>query len=394
MSHALISRNPDLQHLQNDGYEVEVRSNHLLVHSVPYVNAKGEVALGSLVSDLTMAGDLTTRPGSHVAMFIGDHPCNKDGSEIQQIKHNSGHMALAPDLVALHSFSNKPPQGYADYYEKMSRYIEIISAPARSLQPDVTARTYRVIEAKAHDDGVFHYLDTASSRAGIGAVAVKTAMRRVAIVGLGGTGSYVLDLVVKTPVSEIHLYDADLFLQHNAFRAPGAASIEQLRERPSKVAYHQGNYAKMRRGIVSHQEYIGEENVAELQGFDFVFLCMDTGPTKKLIVDALQAADTPFIDTGMDVQMLEDSLQLFAVCRVTTSTSAKRDHMARRVSYAPAAEGGDYERNIQIADLNALTAVMAVIRWKKFCGFYQDLESEHDSTYTTNCHLLTGDERV
>ena len=34
----------------------------------------------------------------------------------------------------------------------------------------------------------------------------------------------------------------------------------------------------------------------------------------------------------------------------------------------------DYERNIQIADLNALTASMAVIRWKKFSGFYQDLE--------------------
>ncbi|MET3465105.1 ThiF family adenylyltransferase [Variovorax atrisoli] len=392
MSHALISRNPDLQHLQNDGYEVEVRSNHLLVHSVPYVNAKGEVALGSLVSDLTMAGDLTTRPGSHVAMFIGDHPCNKDGSEIQQIKHNSGHMALAPDLVALHSFSNKPPQGYADYYEKMSRYIEIISAPARSLQPEVTARTYRVIETAAHE-GVFHYLDTASSRAGIGAVTDKMAMHRVAIVGLGGTGSYVLDLVAKTPVSEIHLYDADLFLQHNAFRAPGAASIEQLREQPSKVAYHQSNYAKMRRGIVPHQEYIGEENVANLQGFDFVFLCMDTGPAKKLIVETLQTAETPFIDTGMDVQMLEDSLQLFAVCRVTTSTSTKRDHLARRISYAPRAEDGDYERNIQIADLNALTAVMAVIRWKKLCGFYQDIEGEHDSTYTTNCHLLTGDER-
>lgn len=391
MSHALISLNPDLLRLQNEGYEVEVRSGHLLIHSVPYVNAKGEIALGTLVSDLTMAGNLTSRPGSHVAMFIGEHPCNKDGSEIQQIKHNSSHMPLAPDVVAQHSFSNKPPQGYADYYEKMARYIEIISAPAKSLQPYVTARTYRVIEA-APEDGAFNYVDTASSRAGIGAITAKIAMRRVAIVGLGGTGSYVLDLVAKTPVGEIHLYDGDLFLQHNAFRAPGAASIEQLQGRPSKVVYHQANYAKMHRGIVPHQEYIDEDNVVQLQGFDFVFICMDTGPAKKLIIDTLHAAGTPFIDTGMGVQMLEDSLQLWAICRVTTSTSAKRDHIARRVSYAQPAEDGDYERNIQIADLNALTAAMAVIRWKKFCGFYQDLEGEHDSTYTTNCNLLTGDE--
>lgn len=391
MSRALISRNPDLRRLQNEGYEVEVRSGHLLVHSVPYVNAKGQIALGTLVSDLTMAGDLTTRPGSHVAMFIGEHPCSKDGSEIQQIKHNSSHMALAPDVIAQHSFSNKPPQGYADYYEKMSRYIEIICAPAKSIQPGVTARTYRVTEA-APDDGVFNYVDTASSRAGISAVTAKVAMRRVAIVGLGGTGSYVLDLVAKTPLGEIHLYDGDLFLQHNAFRAPGAASLDQLRGRPSKVAYHQANYAKMHRGIVAHHEYIGEENVTQLQDFDFVFLCMDTGPAKKLIVEALHAAGTPFIDTGMGVQMIEDSLQLLAICRVTTSTSAKCDHLARRVSYAPPADDGDYERNIQIAELNAMTAAMAVIRWKKFYGFYQDIEGEHNSTYTTNCNLLTGDE--
>ena len=393
MSRALINLNNDLLRLQNEGYEVEIRSGYLLVHSVPYVNGNGKISLGTLISELTMAGDLTARPGSHITMFIGEHPCNKDGSEIQQIKHKSSHMALAPDVVAQHAFSNKPPQGYADYYEKISRYVEIICAPAKSLQPGVTARTYRVIEA-APDDGIFHYVDTASSKAGVSAVSAKLAMLRVAIVGLGGTGSYILDLVAKTPVSEIHLYDGDLFLQHNAFRAPGAASIEQLRGRQSKVAYHQANYAKMHRGIVAHHEYISEQNVSQLQGLDFVFLCMDTGPAKKLIVDALHASATPFIDTGMGVKILEDHLQLLAICRVTTSTSTKHDPISRRVSYCQAAEDGDYEQNIQIADLNAMTAAMAVIRWKKFCGFYQDLEHEHESTYTSNCNLLTGDETV
>jgi hypothetical protein len=51
-----------------------------------------------------------------------------------------------------------------------------------------------------------------------------------------------------------------------------------------------------------------------------------------------------------------------------------------------------YERNIQIAELNALCAVIAIIKWKKYCGFYQDLEGEHDSTYSTNIHLLTGED--
>ena len=72
------------------------------------------------------------------------------------------------------------------------------------------------------------------------------------IVGLGGTGSYVLDLVSKTPVSEIHLFDGDKFYSHNAFRAPGAASIEELENVEYKTDRFANMYGKMRKGIVSH----------------------------------------------------------------------------------------------------------------------------------------------
>jgi hypothetical protein len=56
-------------------------------------------------------------------------------------------------------------------------------------------------------------------------------------------------------------------------------------------------------------------------------------------------------------------------------------------------ENNDYERNIQVADLNALNAILAVMKWKKLCGFYHDFVQEHDSTYTVNSHLLTRDEQ-
>ena len=36
-----------------------------------------------------LAGEATTTPGTHVALFVGEHPCNKDGTEIAQIKHSS-----------------------------------------------------------------------------------------------------------------------------------------------------------------------------------------------------------------------------------------------------------------------------------------------------------------
>ncbi|MDI1236392.1 MAG: ThiF family adenylyltransferase [Polaromonas sp.] len=390
MSSALISRSPDLQRLQHEGYELEICSNHLLVHNVPYVTPRGEVARATLISNLSLAGDKTIKPEPHIAWFTGEHPCNVNGSEIVQIKHSSGNIPLAPDLVAKHSFSNKPPGGYADYYEKMTRYIEIISAPAQSLQPGVTACTFKVV-ASPPDDGVFNYMDTASGRVGITAVTAKLTMRKVAIVGVGGTGSYVLDLLAKTPIWEIHLYDSDKFLQHNAFRAPSAASLEELLEQPTKVSYFQAQYSRMHRGIKAHPVKIGPDNVAELTDFNFVFLCMDSGPAKKLIVETLQANGIPFVDVGMGTDLLEDSLELWAICRVTTSTSEKQDHISQRVSFAEADED-DYDRNIQIADLNALCAALAVIKWKKFCGFYQDLEHEHDSTYTTSTELLTSED--
>ena len=390
MQSALISRSPDLLRLRDEGYEVEVRSAHLLVHNVPYVNSSGTLARGTLVSDLTLAGDATARPANHVAWFIGDHPCDRGGHEILAIKHGTAAFNLAPDIVARHAFSNKPPAGYADYHAKMTRYIEIISAPAQSLEPGTTARSFPPVPA-AEGESVFHYIDSASSRAGIAAVSAKLARPKIAIVGLGGTGSYVLDLVAKTPVTEVHLFDGDLFLQHNAFRAPSAASLDDLLAMQSKVTYLAAMYGRMRRGIVPHEVFIGEDNVTELLEFDFVFLCMDSGPAKKLIIATLQAAGRSFIDTGIGVELVQARLQLWGICRVTTSTAQQQDHVAQRVSCA--ADDGDdlYAQNIQLAELNALCAVLAVTKWKKLWGFYVDDDREHDTTYTTNTNLLTSD---
>src|SRR5438105_2236984 len=135
MSQELINRNLDLKRLRDEGYEVEIRATYLLVHNVPYVNARKEIKRGTLISSLQLAGDRTVAPSDHVAFFTGDHPCNKDGTEISQIKHTSANQTLAPDLVAKHSFSNKPPGGYTNYYDKMTRYAQIIAAPAESLEP-------------------------------------------------------------------------------------------------------------------------------------------------------------------------------------------------------------------------------------------------------------------
>ena len=392
MSHHLISRSPDLKRLRDDGFDLDVvKSNHLLVRGVPYVNSNKEIAYGTLVSELTLAGEVTTTPGTHTIFFIGNHPCHKDGSEIEQIKHNSGDQDLGNGLVVNRSFSNKPSGGYKDYYEKITRYVAIISAPAQAIDPSVTAKTFSPVQT-AEGESVFNYLDTASSRAGITAAAAKLEGWKIGIVGVGGTGSYILDLVAKTPVAEIHLFDADRFLNHNAFRSPGAPSLEKLGEKQLKVDYFKEVYSRMHRGIVAHGFRIDATNVDLLKGKDFIFLCIDKGGQKRIIVEHLEAWGTPFIDVGMGVELVEGSLH--GILRATTSTARKRDHVRTRISFADNEGEDDYSRNIQIADLNAHNATLAVIKWKKSLGFYRDLDNEHHCTYTIDGNMLLNEDKL
>ncbi len=392
MSQQLIDRSPDLKRLRDEGYDVEVRAGFLLIKSVPYVNTKREIARGTLVSTLALAGDVTTTPDTHVVHFIGEQPCRIDGSEINTIAHAKGRNPLDRDLTVDRAFSNKPNDGYKDYYHKMTRYIAIISGPAQSLDPTATAQVFPVVTS-AEEETVFQYVDTASSRAEIMVATRKLEGRRIAIIGLGGTGSYVLDLVAKTPVQEIHLFDGDTFSQHNAFRSPGATSIEELRTRPRKVMYFSALYSHMRRNIVPHDCFIDSSTVEQLRGMDFVFLCLDRGNTKKLIVEALEARGTPFIDVGMGVSLVDESL--LGVLRVTTSTDAQRQHVYTkgRIPFFDGDGDDDYASNIQVADLNALTAALAVIKWKKLCGFYKDYENEHYVTYTIDTNMLLNDDQ-
>ena len=92
MSHQLIDRSPDLKRLRDEGYEVYIKEPYLFVSSIPYVNATGEVKRGTLVSELSAAGGVTTEPGNHVAHFIGEFPCQSDGTPLP-IAHPGGLQA-------------------------------------------------------------------------------------------------------------------------------------------------------------------------------------------------------------------------------------------------------------------------------------------------------------
>jgi hypothetical protein len=47
-----------------------------------------------------------------------------------------------------------------------------------------------------------------------------------------------------------------------------------------------------------------------------------------------------------------------------------------------------------VADLNALNAALAVVKWKKLCGFYLDFEKEYHSTYGIDCNALINNDQL
>jgi len=388
MYQKLISHSSDLKRLRDEGYEIEIQNGFLIVHHIPYVNAGKEINYGILISELSLSSNQTTRPATHVIYFKGEHPCDRNGNIIQAISHSNSTQTLFGNFIVNYTFSNKPSNGYEDYFEKISTYAEIISGPAKSIDNTVSEKTFKVI-TDAEYDSVFTYIDSNSSRSNIYSISEKLNNQKIGIVGLGGTGAYILDFISKCPVKEIHLFDGDIFLQHNAFRSPGAATIESLSEQLKKVEYYRRIYLNIYKSLKVNDVFITEENLSLLNEMTCVFICVDRGRIKKIIMEYLVRQGVMFIDVGIGVNKVDD--MLIGTVRVTAATKLKSDHLARRIPISDDKDD-EYNSNIQIAELNALNASLAVIKWKKFCGFYNDLENEYHTTYSINVSQLLNDE--
>jgi tRNA A37 threonylcarbamoyladenosine dehydratase len=230
-----------------------------------------------------------------------------------------------------------------------------------------------------------------SARANIQFLTRKFEHQKIAIIGLGGTGSYILDQVAKTPVKEIHLYDGDTFCVHNAFRSPGAIPADKMNtvDGLKKATYFFEVYSQMHMNIIPHDIYVTSTNIKELIGFDYVFISIDNDEVRIFICKWLKDQKIQFIDVGMGLNKVDDCL--IGALRVTTVTGMKNDHLTNRIGSMDSANN-EYSPNIQISDLNCLNAMLAIIKWKKLCGFYQDLKNEHNTLFFLNTNTILNED--
>lgn len=399
MSAIQISLSADLSKLEAEGFQLRIvhgDAYHLFVEGIPYVKGDGKVAFGTLYSSLvTDAAKKTVNPiVDHQCWWIGDSPCDVSGRVMTEMISNPSPTPKGDKITVDVGFSRKhaDKRNYADYHEKIWTYVREIWHEARELDPSCDPRSEKPVQVVVEgQERAFRYADMATTRAGIGAATSKLLAERVAIVGIGGTGSYILDLIAKTPVAEIHIFDGDEFEIHNAFRAPGAPREDELTD-PKKVNWFGDIYDRMHRGIKRHAYNLTLENLAELSSFDFVFVAVDDGESRKAILQELISMKVSFIDVGLDIAF-DQQHALRGLCRFTVGTPEHHSHVEEVVSFAKAPADALY-RNIQVADLNMLNAAMAVGKWKQMRGFYADDMREHHSIYNTATHALTKEDRA
>lgn len=372
MSQELIYRNAELQKLQNEGYEIEARGGLLIVHHVPYLNSNIEMLTGTLIMSLVTAGDIVKKPDTHTAYWIGQQPYNRDGTIVPSLVNKVERRDFGQGLISNYFLSCYPDttKGYNNYYDKVTTYFNTISAPAYNFNKSKFCELRSVVVTHSEKSPLC-YDDTNASRAGIVGINERLSGYKVSIIGLGGTGSYLLDFMAKTPVSEIHLYDDDTFDTHNAFRAPGAPSIDTLRSHLFKVDYLSKIYEHMHSGVISHINRINSDNISELLNMDVVFICVDDPSVRNYISSYLADNNITFIDSGMGLECSSDRLS--GLIRVTTGFYGHYNHL--KEAYGDDVSDVDenaYKSNIQIAELNALAAVLSIIQWKRMVEFYNN----------------------
>ena len=115
---------------------------------------------------------------------------------------------------------------------------------------------------------------------------------------------------------------------------------------------------------------INKNNVALLGKFDFVFVAVDKGPARNEIVNWLSLNQVPFVDCGMGLNRCPDGLN--GVVRVTGVDRQAYEQNAGTV-FLPITDpkDGEYRRQGQIAELNALNASLAVIWFKQHFEIYE-----------------------
>ena len=354
------------------GFTVRIESDVVLAVRVPCVLADGVVGTCTIEKSYDPASG---KPNDRIGGAVHAVRITTDGGRDGRVYYADGNPIESYidgdkktwSNISIKKGSQGSPEEDGSARDLVHRYAKRIVGAVSAAEYSETASLIR--------PNPFNIPNTFEARAALGPVQDRIRNQRIAIIGLGGTGAYVLDLIAKTPVPEIHLLDADHVEWHNFMRAPGAPTAEEIeslrRNPPSKVAYYHSKYASLREGIHAHAVRV--DNSSMLTEFlsthpvDFAFVCIDQrkdsdSPRQDVVYATLSEAGVPFIDSGVSITLDDGSVK----GAVTTSA-----YDAGSVAWKDAIPNARVEgnvpgyRNVQLPEVNALAASLAVMEWRR-----------------------------
>jgi len=382
----LASHNPFVQDLHDRCYDADFVGGYFALYGLPYLDQAGALQHGDLFSPVNLGAERVIEPtGTHQVWWRGGRPYAPGGVELG-IGAAVAAVQITPGIMTDLAFSlklrddNHQPRNYVSFQEKIETYLDVIVRPAVAVHTGSTP--LRGIERRATEQGSpLRLPDTSSANYGINDVADRLRGKKVAIVGLGGTGSCILDFIVRTHLDAITLFDDDKIHVHTLFRIPGVLGKNAIgKPKVEALAQH---YDSWHSGITPVPERVTAENVDRLRGLDFVFVSVDDGPSRRFLVDWLSSAGIPYVDCGMGLNRSFGSA-LNGVVRITGVDREAYDQTVD-TPYLPTVNPKDaeYRRQAQIIELNALNAALAVIRFKQHFGLYERTDEAAWHTFET-----------
>ncbi|HEY1631871.1 MAG TPA: ThiF family adenylyltransferase [Rhizomicrobium sp.] len=380
----LVSHNPFIRDLDETGYHVDFVGGYLVIYGLPYLDQNGELKHGDWMSKPDLNGPVIDPPKNHQAWWRGSRPHDQSKRQLL-LGGGEDHVTVEQGLVSDFSFSFKlledgEKRNYRSFEEKVQTYLDAITGPAMAAFPDATP--LRGIEVKAAAQGTpLRFPDTMSANYNINDISFLLRGKKIAIIGLGGTGSYILDFVARTHIERIALFDDDKVHVHTIFRIPGfiPGAIGSL-----KVDALNRHYSQWHKGIEAFPERITLENIERLSAFDFVFVSVDDGPSRGQIVDWLSAKGIPYVDCGMG--LTRSLVGLSGLVRITgTNRAAYEENRGSGRLPIENAKADEYRKRAQITEFNALNAALSVIRFKQH---FQLLDRVNDAT----CYIFDSAE--
>ena len=373
MSHTPTNHDDQLADVLQAGFDCRIEDDTLTVGPVPYRLSGGGIGHGSLICHLNRNGADIGHPNDHTAAWIGDEvPHLRDGEPMSGLIIDQSATTWSNGSTSICILSRLGPEPYPNYGRKMLTYIRLI---AREAIADWRASSPGSVLVNDNNRLVDH--ETGLNRVRVGHLDALLAKENIAVIGAGGTGSHIIDLVSKCNVQQIDIYDPDYVSSHTQLRWPGIIERHIADNKINKAEYLATHYAKRtNRNIRGHPIAVEKSTLTYLRGKTMIFVAIDNGSARREILTGLAENNLNFIDCGIDLQGSNGPLTASARvirCQAEECPEKRLELATHAPGGANAAEDDPYAQNIQTGEMNSLNAALAVIAWKQGIGFYKDV---------------------